>query len=114
MHEHDKRPAPLFEVGKPQSVGCTYFRAGSPLAAFGADNAVLRVVIANLHVSRVQVAHDRRCHEPALWPLAANPGMTSAPVAVDHYLRNMCATHILRQVDFCALRTYYARHGDGP
>lgn len=34
---------------------------------------------------RVQVAHDRRSHEPALWPLAANPGMISAPAAVGQH-----------------------------
>jgi MarR family transcriptional regulator, negative regulator of the multidrug operon emrRAB len=58
---------------------------------------------------RVQVAHDRRSHEPALWPLAANPGMISATAAVDHRSHNMCATHIFSQVVFYALRTYYAR-----
>lgn len=57
---------------------------------------------------RVQVAHDRRSHESALWRLAANPGMISAPAAVDHHPHNMCAPHIFSQVDFCALRTYYA------
>ena len=58
---------------------------------------------------RVHVAHDRRSHEPALWPLAANPGMISATAAVDHRPHNMCATHIFSQVVFYALRTYYAR-----
>jgi hypothetical protein len=34
-------------------------------------------------------------------------------LGVGHHPSNMCATHIFSQVVFCALRTYYARHGDG-
>lgn len=58
---------------------------------------------------RVRVAHDRRSHEPVLWPLAANPGMIPASAAGDHHPRNMCAAHIFGH-NFVLVRGAHIMH----